>query len=120
MKMYQKIFLVILISVVIVSYFGCQKNKPEEAEIQALIDSRVAEKVAHFRKKRILNCRERVLKRASELADSIIISRAKSTTIIDNTTRPIPPERPVRPLIRQPVDTTPVRPFFQEKIDTGQ
>ena len=51
--MYQKVSLVILISGIIASCFGFQKEKPKDAEIQELINARVAEKVAYFRKKRI-------------------------------------------------------------------
>ena len=120
MKLSQKIVPILVFAVMLTFSFGFQKDKSKEAEIQALIDAKVAEKVEYFRRKRIQACRERVFQRASEIADSIIISRAKSTTIIDNTTRPVPPERPVRPPIRPPIDTTPVTPLFQEEVDTNQ
>jgi len=118
MKDYQLILLFLLSTAVIIASFGFQKDKSKEAEIQTLIDEKVAEKVERFRKKRLAVCRERILKRASELADSIIMAKAISTTIIDNTVRPTPPERPPRPPIKSPVDTTPVEPFFL--IDTTQ
>lgn len=116
MKNYGQILLFLLGTIVIVSCFGFQKEKSKEAEIQVLIDAKVAEKVEAFRIKRLAKCRERVLKRAGELADSIIMAKAKSTTIIDDASRPTPPERPTRPPIKTPIDTTPVEPFFP--VDT--
>jgi hypothetical protein len=118
MKIYGQILLFLLGIIVIISCFGFQKDKSKEAKIQALIDSKVAEKVETYRIKRWAKCRERVLKRAGVLADSIIMAKAKSTTIIDNTARPTPPDRPTRPPIKLPADTTPVAPFFP--IDTTE
>ena len=118
MKIYKLILLFLLSITTIISSLGFQKDKSKEAEIQALIDAKVTEKIEIFRKKRLAVCRERILKRANELADSIIMSKAINTTIIDNTERPNPPERPLRPIIKPPADTTPVKPFFL--IDTTQ
>lgn len=116
MKTYKVILLLLLSLSIIFLSFGFQKEKSKEAEIQALMDARVAEKIEKFRRARLADCKERILKRASELADSIIIAKAINTTIIDSTVRPTPPERPSRPPMRVPNDTTPVKPFFQ--VDT--
>lgn len=97
---------------------GFQKGKTKEAEIQALIDARVTEKVERFRRIRFAKCRESILERASELADSIILATAINTVIVDSISRPTPPDRPVRPAIKTPIDTSPVTPLLP--IDTSQ
>ncbi len=96
----------------IVSSMGFQKKKSKETEIQELIDIKVAEKVEAYRIKRLAKCRERILSRAGELADSIIMAAATKSTVIDSVAQPIPPDRPERPEIKRPLDTTPVVPFF--------
>ncbi len=111
-----KTALLILLGIAIIFSMGFQKDKSREAQIQALIDAKVAEKVDKYRKKYLEKCRERILERANALADTAIIISAKSINIIDNTSRPIPPPRPLRPDIKLPIDTTPVKPFFS--IDT--
>ena len=116
MKNIGKIFLFSLTLIWMNSCSGDQVKKSKEAEIQELIDARVAEKIDVFREKHLKKCRDRVLNKASELADSIIMAKAISTPIIDNTERPPPPPRPPRPPIKPAIDTTPVTPLFE--VDT--
>ena len=114
-----KIALLFLVGVTILIFsMGFQKDKSKEAQIQELIDSKVAAKVEGYRKKYLKKCQERILERASELADTVMLESAKRTSIIDKTNRPIPPSRPLRPDAKPPIDTTPVKPFFL--IDTTQ
>ncbi len=116
MKVYKRITLLLLVIMMMISSTGFQKDKTKEDKIQELIDARVTAKIENFRRIRITKCRERILKRASELADSIILATAINTIIIDSITRPTPPIRPARPPIKAPKDTTPVAPFFS--VDT--
>ncbi len=118
MKRYKKVLFFLLGISLMTPSMGFQKKKSKEAEVQALIDTKVTEKVEKFRKEQMAKCRERILNRASELADSIILATAINRTIIDSISRPIPPDRPTRPIVRPPIDTTPVSPFFP--IDTSQ
>jgi hypothetical protein len=118
MKFLIQILLLLMGTMLTISCTGFQKKQTKEAETQALIDKKVAEKVDLYRSIRLQKCRERILERASELADSIIRATAVNSNIIDNTTRPVPPPRPARPEIKMPIDTTPVKPFFP--IDTTQ
>ena len=117
MSVMRGIVFFLFVMMLMVSCTGAQKKK-KEAKIQAIIDSLVAERVAIYRKKSWASCREKMLNRASELADSIVRVRAIKTTIIDSLDRPMPPDRPLRPEIRTPLDTTPVEPFFS--VDTSQ
>ncbi len=102
--------------ILLIFSMGFQKDKSKETQIHELIDAKVAERVDGHRKKYLEKCRERIMERANELADSMMLESAKRTSIIDNTTRPIPPPRPLRPDEKLPIDTTPVIPFFL--IDT--
>ena len=116
MKKNKQILLFFVGIIVLAFSMGCQENESKEAQIQVLIDAKVAEKVDNYRKGFLEKCRERILARANELADTVILKSAKSINIIDKTARPIPPPRPLRPDVRTPTDTTPVIPFFS--IDT--
>ena len=118
MKLYKQSLLFLLGIILLIASSGFQKSKSKEAEIQALIDAKVEEKIDKYRQRNLKKCRDRILERASELADSIILSTAINTAIIDSVSRPVPPERPDRPVVRSPIDTTPVAPLFP--IDTSQ
>jgi hypothetical protein len=118
MKTLNQILLFLMAMMLMVSCTGFQKKETKEAKTQALIEEKVAAKVENYRNIRLEKCRERILERAGELADSLIRATAINSNIIDATSRPIPPPRPLRPEIRVPIDTTPVSPFFP--IDTTQ
>jgi hypothetical protein len=118
MRFYLQILLLLLMAILMISCQGFQKNKTKEAGIRDLINAKVAEKVEDFRQKRLVICREQVLERAGEKADSIIMATAINRNIIDSISRPTPPPRPLRPPIKSPLDTTPVTPFFPP--DTSQ
>ncbi len=102
----------IIAIVLLATISSCVQERRSEARIKTLMETKVAEEVEDFRKKQLASCRERILEKASRLADSIILERALTITIIDTLDRPIPPDRPVRPPIRSPKDTSPVAPFF--------
>lgn len=118
MRWYKLKTLFLMPVILLISCQGFQNNQTKETEIQELIYAEVGEKVEDFRKKQLAICRERVLQRAGELADSIIKATAINRAIIDSIPRPVPPPRPLRPPIKSPVDSTPVSPFFS--VDTLQ
>ena len=118
MRAYNQLAFLLLLTILAMSCDGFQNHKAKEAAIEKLIKAQVAEKVEDFRKKRLEICRERVLTRASEMADSIVMATAINRTIVDSVPRPVPPPRPQRPPIKPPQDTTPVAPFFP--LDTTQ
>jgi len=118
MKNHKPALLFLVAIICLIFSTGFQKEKSREAQIQALIDAKVAERIDAYRKEFLEKCRERILVRASELADTVILMSARKINIIDKTVRPTPPPRPLRPDVRIPADTTPVTPFFS--IDTTQ
>jgi len=118
MKKYKPVLLFLIGIIILIFSMGFQKEKSREDKIQELIDAKAAEKVKGYREKYLEKCRDRILERANELADVEVMDSTKTLNIIDNTSRPIPPPRPLRPDVKTPIDTTPVIPFFS--IDSTQ
>lgn len=89
---------------------ACIKKRDRQAEIDALIQQTIKERLANYRKVRLEQCREKILAEATRQADSIMILEALLST--DSINRPPKPTRPERPEIKLLDDTTPVRPLL--------
>lgn len=96
--------------------FSSFQPKDRKAAIEKLMDAELEKKLEKY--KRLLNerCRKRLLEEAGLRADSIIIARAKALKVIQDTTvRPLAPDRPGRPELLEPIDSTLPEPLL---IDT--
>lgn len=94
---------------------GCSaKEEKSESRIKAVVEENLAARRASLWKE----CRESAVDRASEVADSLLLIRARQA-VIDSAKAP---PRPLRPDLLPPeisADTTPVRPLWEpgkEKI----
>jgi hypothetical protein len=84
---------------------ACKKNENK----QALIDQEVQSAVESFRSKQRAKCQTMALDSANVLVDSMIIARniAVDTSIFSGK-----PVKPVKPVIKSALDTTPVVPIL--------
>lgn len=101
----KKIFLFSLSILCVVA--ACKDDK----EKQQLIDQEVKSAVESFRQKKRTECRAAVLDSANKLADSIVLVR---NTVVDTALVNGKPKKPTKPLIKSPLDTTPVEPLFKK------
>jgi hypothetical protein len=93
---------------------GCLSNEEySQADIQALMDEAVAEKIKSYTKIKAERCEEDLLKEANRLADSIMITEAFFDR--DTAMRPPKPEKPEKPALQVIKDPTPVKPLFDRK-----
>ena len=106
--------LIYLLCILVTLLLFSTKGVPTKEE---LIREAVAEKLAQYREREEEKCTIKVLERAGELVDSILIARAK-LQVKDIVPKPEIPFRPVRPEVKLPKDTTPVLPIIT-KIDTS-
>lgn len=90
------------------------KKDYSEAEIQALMDKEVARKVADYRSAKTKSCEEEALRKATQIADSLIIAEAFYER--DTFLRPPKPIKPDEkaPEIKGP-DTIQLKPLFEGK-----
>ena len=84
----------------------------KEALKKALIEKTVKEKIATFKKQKMATCRKEALTKALTMADYEMIQAALNK--VDTTGRGNRPEKPSRPSLDLPVDTTPIKPLFEE------
>ena len=87
--------------------FACKKDNKK----QDLIDQEVRNAVESFRQKKLNECRMAVLDSANRLADSIVLVR---NTVVDTALINGKPKKPTKPLIKSPLDTTPVVPLIKK------
>ena len=100
--------------ILFLSVSGCLDRKEySQADIDALIEKEVRQRVEMFIRTKEERCMEDILKEANRLADSIMVVQAFFDR--DTFSRPEKPSRPDKPHIRILEDTTPVKPLFQSK-----
>lgn len=75
-----------------------------------LIREDLDEKVAAYRREQVGNCRERILEKANQIVDSLIIEYVRANR--DTLDRPFRTDKPGLPELLFPQDTTPVAPLF--------
>jgi predicted DNA-binding protein (UPF0278 family) len=95
----------IIIAVFISFVMACKK----EGNKQQLIEQEVRNAVESFRFKQRSRCQIAALDSANKLVDSIIIAR---NTQVDTSLFTGKPVKPTRPVIKSPLDTTPVVPIL--------
>lgn len=83
----------------------------DDTKRQQLIDQEVKNAIESFRQKKLNECRTALLDSANKLADSIILVR---NTVVDTALINGKPKKPTKPVIKSPLDTTPVEPLFKK------
>jgi len=104
----------LLIGLLFLSTACLSKKDYSEAEIQALMDKELTRKIADYRLAKIKSCEEEALRKATHIADSLIIAEAYFER--DTLTRPPKPIKPDEkaPEIKGP-DTIQLKPLFEGK-----
>lgn len=83
----------------------------DSQEKQALIEQEIKNAVEAFRQKKLRECYVAAYDSANKLADSIILVR---NAVTDTSLFTGKPTRPTKPIIKSPLDTTPVEPLFKK------
>lgn len=83
----------------------------EDDKKHILIDQEVKSAIESFRQRKLNECRAMVIDSANKLADSIILAR---NTVVDTALVNNKPKKPTKPVIKSPLDTTPVEPLFKK------
>ena len=103
---------ILLFSIGIFTAFQTKENtEPPKITKEQLRQERLQKRLAEFQKSVEENCREDIMQRASEVVDSILIARAKASR--DTIAKPPRPDRPQRPALRSPKDSTPIAPLLK-------
>ncbi len=84
----------------------------QEVKLSSAVKKRLDEKLRRYRANHEKQCRERALKEASRLADSLMLEYAN--TLADTANIPPLPEKPERPPIKPLKDTLGPEPLFRE------
>ena len=85
---------------------GCAGDK------EKIVQEKVAEKVADFRKKKNMECRQSLFAKAEQIVDSLLLSEAESA-LQDSLSR-LRPFRPTQPPAVPPIDSNAVKPIFDK------
>lgn len=86
-------------------FFACKKEENK----QQLIDQEIRNAVESFRLKQRTQCQTAALDSANKIVDSMIVAK---NTLVDTSLFSGKPVKPVKPLIKSALDTTPVVPIL--------
>jgi len=78
---------------------------------ERIVQEKVAERVAEFRKKEAPKCRAALLVEAGRMADSLLLYEALHE--VNDSLRNLHPFRPVKPPKIPPIDSLVVKPLFE-------
>ncbi len=94
---------------------ACVKTEDHnEVAVKAFVQAKVEERLENYRRILEKNCIEKALTEAGNLADSILITRARLQR--DTLSKPPKPEKPEKPEIRRPKEDIPLAPLFKDSI----
>lgn len=96
---------IILLFVLLSPLFACKKEENK----QQLIDQEIRNAVESFRLKQRTQCQTAALDSANKIVDSMIVAK---NTLVDTSLFSGKPVKPVKPLIKSALDTTPVVPIL--------
>lgn len=91
---------------------ACQSST--HVDTDAVIEEKVQERLAEFKRVIDLRCREKVLEEAGLIADSLVLRQARLKK--DTFQRPIKPVRPDEPELKTLNDSLPLKPFFEPSL----
>ncbi len=91
--------------------FACSSDN-DNALREQMIQQTVEDRIQRYTKEKKNSCREKALKEAGAIVDSILLSEARLKR--DTAGRPAIPEKPERPEIVPVEDSLPVQPFFRD------
>ena len=92
-------------------FYACSQDK-DNAVREQVIQEKVEERVERYKIEKLNSCRQKVLKRAGAIVDSILLVEARLKR--DTLGKPPIPDKPVLPEIVPIKDTLPIRPFFRD------
>ena len=101
--------LLLPLGICLLSCLACSGNK------ERIVQEKVAEQVAEYRKKEAPKCRAALLAEAGRIADSLLLYEALAE--VNDSLRNRHPFRPVKPPGIPPIDSAAVKPLFE---DNGQ
>ena len=97
----------LLFAIAILSFLtACSDNTKRRKE---MIDEEVKSAVESYRSKRLRECMAAITDSANRIADSIVVAQM---TAVDSATLLARPKRPIKPILKSPLDTTPVKPIL--------
>jgi hypothetical protein len=99
----------IAITSLLLSMFLFSCNDYSEVR-QKMVEESYQQKIEEFVGSKNKECREEAISIASRKVDSILIARAKLNK--DTLNKPIIPEKPIKPDIKQPLDSSEVGPIL--------
>lgn len=111
MKKYSQVMIFFL--VVCMGQAACKK--PPTKTKKEVMQERLTERMARWREGVERNCRNKVMETASAIADSTMLSNARSSR--DSSGLPAIPGRPNRPDFRPPEDSLEVKPIFDKNAE---
>ncbi|MEO1515887.1 MAG: hypothetical protein AAFV95_12775 [Bacteroidota bacterium] len=79
---------------------------------QAIIDETVREKVERFSLRKQKSCRDKIMKRAEAMADSILLAEAKDSLLVSQLIKPDIPMKPLPPGLIFPTPSSAIAPFI--------
>lgn len=97
---------VFLISIVLISLIACTDTDKRKQE---MIDQEVKAAVESYKAKRYKECMSAVIDSANRIVDSLIVVKM---TAVDTSLLNGRPRKPIKPIIKSPLDTTPVKPIL--------
>ncbi len=89
----------------LVSLGGCQNDK------EKIIQEKVSERVADFRKKKSLECRQSLLAKAEHAVDSLLLAEAQQS--LQDSLSKLRPFRPAQPPAIPAIDSNGIKPIFK-------
>ncbi len=97
---------IFFIIAIFITFTACSD---EEKRKQVAIDQEVKMAVESYRNKRMKECMTVLLDSANKITDSLIVVKM---TAFDTSSLFAKPMKPVKPIIKSPLDTTPVKPII--------
>lgn len=101
-----------LITFILLCFFGACAQEKDNAVREQMILQTVEERVDRYKEEKRNSCRQKVLKEAGAIVDSILLAEARLKR--DTSGKPVIPDKPEKPEIVPIKDSLPVRPFFRD------
>ncbi len=111
------LFVAAVLILLLFQAFQADKELEElKPEVAALIEEAVQEKLNGFVRTRRKACRQRVLLRANEVVDSLLLAQAKLSNY-DTIGKPLKLPKPLRPDVESVQPASAIRPLWQKDGD---